>query len=104
MQRINLAQFAEGDSRVYAGVNRGRNAAAVEDLVLVGTNDRIEIHVPEDTIAVTFSFFCGMFEDIIERLGRDAFETIFTFTGRDISRVIEAALNDGDRFRRFKTP
>jgi|APSaa5957512576_1039674.scaffolds.fasta_scaffold51546_2 hypothetical protein len=102
MQRIDLTDYTMPNSRVFSGVGRGQQAAADANLCLVSADDRIEVHVPEDTVAMCFSFFRGMFGSVIERLGRDVFVQIFKFTGRDIARVVEAGLSDGDRYRRFQ--
>jgi hypothetical protein len=47
-----------------------------------------EIHIPVDTITVTSSFFGGMFGPSIRSLGETEFRRRFSFTGKDISRVI----------------
>ncbi len=79
----------------FIGFSRGASVRERSGLdLLVEAREPFEVHVPLDTIAVTSSFFEGMFGDAIRVLGDD-FRNLIRFTGRDIEHVIEFCLGGG---------
>jgi hypothetical protein len=61
------------------------------------SNATVEIKVPSDFIAVTSSFFRGMFGDSIRNLGESKFRSRFRFVGKNIDRVKEDGIRDALR-------
>jgi hypothetical protein len=102
---IDLDRFRDKGVRVYSGRQRGkavRSSARLDEYDARG--DELEIHVPEDLISLTSSFFGGMFGPSIIALGEAEFRRRFAFTGKDITRVIEdgiaEALKESSPLRR----
>lgn len=93
MKRIDLLAFADPASRILAGRERGRaarNAARLEEAAT--SDDTIEVHVASTLFSVNSSFFLGMFEDTIRELGAIEFRRRFLFTGKPISRLVDACI------------
>jgi hypothetical protein len=85
-------------NRVLAGRESGESArreAKLEELD--ATNREIIVSVPPDFIAVSSSFFRGMFGDSIRRLGEIEFRKRYKFIGKNIDRVREDGIRDALR-------
>lgn len=93
--RVDLGQYQDAGSKVFSGRPRG---AAVREraklTVLEGSAERIDVHVPEDTISLTSSFFLGMFRDSIRGLQEAGFRARYQFTGKDVSRVVNDSIRE----------
>jgi hypothetical protein len=92
--RIDLERYRDGGVRVFAGRSRGRvvrQAAKLDELEAI-ENAAVEIHIPDDVYSVTSSFFLGMFGDSIRKLSEAGFRRVYTFSGRDVSKVIDDAI------------
>jgi hypothetical protein len=85
-------------NRVLAGREYGQSASKEAKLAELDAQDlEIVISVPVDFIAVSSSFFRGMFGDSIRRLGEVEFRRRYKFTGKNIDRVKEDGIRDALR-------
>ena len=76
---IDLNIFRSGNSRVFAGRDRGaavRLRASVEP-----DEDDVQVVIPDDVIVLNTSFFLGLFGDTIRRLGASGFRQKYHFLG-----------------------
>lgn len=93
------------DSRETALVGRDHGEDTLRNLRKAGMalekleneNETIRILVPSKIVSINKSFFLGMFESSIQRLGKDAFAKRYLFETTEhiankISRNIDAAL------------
>ncbi len=95
MAVIDLARFRSPEVRVFAGRERGeavRQEARLDDLDSSG--EMVEVKIPEDVFSVNSSFFLAMFGPSIRTLGAQEFRRRYQFSGRDVTRVMEAAINE----------
>ncbi|MBL0938136.1 MAG: hypothetical protein IBJ03_04530 [Gemmatimonadaceae bacterium] len=97
---VNLDEHRDKGVRVFSG--RGRGEIVRDNVRLESLEkefERISIYVPEDVFVLTSSFFLGMFDLCIRRLGEAGFRAKYEFTGKDIARIVDEsiveALKDG---------
>jgi hypothetical protein len=103
MTTIDLTDVLFG-RRVLSGRDRGESARDFYGLLDIPLTEDVTVHVPEHLISVNMSFFLGMFSRVIWRLGDVAFRAHYTFTGRDISRTIEASIAESRPPGGFRVP
>jgi hypothetical protein len=98
-RRIDLNDWRGAKSnRVLAGREYGETARAQAKISqLDKAAVTVEVLVPEDYIAVSSSFFRGMFGDSIRSLGESEFRKKFLFFGKNIDRVKEDGIRDALR-------
>jgi hypothetical protein len=85
-------------NRVLAGREYGQSARKEAKLDDLDALDRdVVVSVPSDFIAVSSSFFRGMFGDSIRRLGESVFRRRYKFVGKSIDRVKEDGIRDALR-------
>lgn len=95
---VDLGRFQSGDARVFAGRTRGANVRAKARLdELEADGDVIQVLVPEGTFSVNSSFFLGMFEQSIRRLGETEFRNRYKFMGADIDETIEDGIAEAQK-------
>jgi hypothetical protein len=94
--RIDLAEFRKpATARVFSGRPRGEAVRLAANLPRLETaGETFEIHIPDNVIGITASFFLGMFGDSIQALGEDQFRARYRFTGKDVSMVIDDGIKD----------
>jgi hypothetical protein len=91
--KIDLAKFG---GPVFVGREAGESARKRAHLDKYdGTPGRVRILIPEDTYSVNSSFFLGMFDKSIKKLGsREAFFEKYEFQyPKHLAESIEAAIN-----------
>jgi len=96
---LNLEHWrgAKGN-RVLAGRESGESARREAKLEEIdASNSDVIVSVPPDFIAVSSSFFRGMFGDSIRRLGEIEFRKRYKFIGKNIDRVKEDGIRDALR-------
>lgn len=93
MRRIDLGKYSNQGVGILAGRERGAAVRAEENLDAVdAASDEVEIFIPERLYAVNTSFFLGMFERSIVKLGPEAFRRRYHFTGRDADATRDEGL------------
>ena len=90
---VDLGKHRNG-RHVLSGTEKGKETRNAEGLLALDPETQVTVHVPEDVFSVNMSFFLGMFEILIYRLGDEGFRKMYTFTGTDISRTIDAAIRE----------
>jgi len=92
--KVDLGAYRSGIAKVYAGRPRGEEVRRTLGLAEreLQKDARIEVTVPNDTYSVTSSFILGLLGDAITRLREDGFRRVYHFNGRDITPVIEDAI------------
>lgn len=93
---LDLDRFRSGGSRVFAGRDRG---IRVREAMKLDEIDRepeaeVEVIVPTDVFSVNSSFFLGLFGPSIRSLGAERFREVYQFSGRPITRVLEAGIQE----------
>ena len=95
---LDLERFrGSRENRVLAGRDEGKQArldARVDELDTV--EDSVKVLVPHDLFSVTSSFFLGLFEESIRRLGGTRFLEHYAFSGKPIQRVIDDAIRSAE--------
>lgn len=74
----------ERPTRIFALYEWGkalRERHGFDALDFLPEHQGVEVIFPDDTLTVTYSFFNGMFEDSIRRLGDREFRERYTFRG-----------------------
>lgn len=98
--------FQELGMPVFTGRTRGAEARRRLKLPAADMNDSVvHVIVPEETYAVTSSYFLGMFGDSVRALGREEFLRKYKFSGpaRILDRIpdwIERAVRDKQSYLR----
>lgn len=93
-RRIDLGKYSSKGVGVLAGRERGAAVRKEENLDAIDASaDDVEVFIPDRLYAVNTSFFLGMFERSIVRLGADRFRARYHFVGRDA----EATRDEGIR-------
>lgn len=94
--RLDLNEFRSGGSRVFAGRERGSKVREVMKLDELdqAPGSEVEVVVPDDVFSVNSSFFLGLFGPSIRALGPERFRQVYSFTGRPITRVMEAGIQE----------
>jgi len=52
----------------------------------------IDVFIPEDTLAVTSSFFLGLFGPSVRRLGEEGFRNVFKFSGATFALALDEGI------------
>lgn len=96
---ISLCPYRNQGSLVYTGHSRGEE---VRHLLMLDELDKesglIEFLIPAGTVAFNASFFLGMLEHSIRKLGKEAFQNKYSFTFEEVApRSIIAQLVEGKR-------
>lgn len=90
---LDLAVYGNRGILAFVGRQRGKTVRDASHLVSEErTNEQIVVRVPEDLMAVTSSFVLGLFGDSIQTLGREGFRAKYDFQGKDISAVVNEAI------------
>ena len=90
---IDLNSFRDDGRRLFSGYTRGANVRQELGLdQLDGEPDVVVVMVPDDVLAVTSSFFQGLFEDSIKALGATEFRNHYQFVGAPIDDTVETVL------------
>lgn len=74
----------ERPTRIFALYEWGRTLRRlhrIDDFDSLAEPARVQVVFPDDTLTVTYSFFNGMFEDSIRRLGEEGFRRRYAFRG-----------------------
>ena len=80
MRQIELKKFLKEESRVFTGRNNGQEARRRLNLdELDASKEQVEIIIPDDTLSVNSSFFSGMFQKSLKKLGETAFRKKYIF-------------------------
>lgn len=90
---LDLSEYKSDGARIFAGRERGahvRDAAAIVEFEK--SDDLLDVIIPDDTYAVTSSFFLALFGETIRRLGESEFRRRVVFSGKVIPRVIDQAI------------
>lgn len=78
------------NTKLFLGRDNGEWYRLVYDLDRLDlSGEQVEVHIPEDTFAVTSSFFGGMFDESIRLLGPLGFKHQYNFTGLDIWLTVD---------------
>jgi len=76
-----IIDFKDLGMPVFTGRERGQQARIDLKLDQLAANEVVEVRIPEDTYAVTSSFFLGLFGPSVRTLGGEGFARQFQFTG-----------------------
>ncbi|AIF48203.1 hypothetical protein [Dyella japonica] len=84
---------------VFTGRDRGQKARHDLKLDSLAAGEVVQVRIPEETYAVTSSYFLGLFGPSVRELGGEGFEKQFQFSGPDfiLSKIpdwIQRALRD----------
>jgi hypothetical protein len=101
--RINLLPFRGLRTSIYVGVKKGALVRNKLDLYRLDRNDdKIIFIIPSGTSTLGISFYKGLLEKSIERLGKDKFNLKYSFEitskNETIRRCINRNLNDAKRY------
>jgi len=91
---LDLANYQSGGAKIFAGRDRGafvRSAAALAEFEK-SADDVLEVRVPDETYAVTSSFFLALFGATIRALGEAEFRRRVHFTGRPVERLVDQSI------------
>ena len=80
MDRIELKKFKRSESKIFTGRPQGEKARAelrLDDFDK--NNESVDIIIPDDTFSVNSSFFLGMFQQSIKKLGEERFREKYRF-------------------------
>ncbi|KYG90888.1 hypothetical protein A0U40_17620 [[Bacillus] sp. KCTC 13219] len=90
---INLGNVKKSKSRVFSGREFGKSIRTKYNLDdLDNTEGQITIKIPDDTISMNSSFFLGLFDRSIIKLGEDGFREKYKFI---CSPIIDKSIEDG---------
>lgn len=78
-----IIDFSKLGMPVFTGRDRGESARKDLKLDKLPPNEIVDVRIPDDTYAVTSSFFLGLFGPSVRELGGEGFERQFRFTGPD---------------------
>lgn len=101
-KHVKLDKIVDRREKVLIGRDNGMNGleklkkAGVDFQALEAKCDRIIIDVPDTVVSINGSYFLGMFETSVERLGKEGFKSKYAFNASDhiknkISNHIDAA-------------
>ena len=76
-----VIDFGKLGMPVFTGRDRGQNARKDLKLDMVPHGEIVEVRIPDETYAVTSSFFLGLFGPSVRELGGEGFAKQFRFTG-----------------------
>jgi len=76
-----IIDFANLGMPVFTGRDRGQKARQDLGLDKLPIDEIVRVIIPEDTYAVTSSFFLGLFGASVRELGGEGFEKKFQFEG-----------------------
>ena len=86
-------EFEESSGPVFATRKRGESLRAHFQLDELDTKDTIEVIFPESTLAITSSFFLGMFGSSVVRCGtKESFEEKYQF---EVPEYVKDDVEDG---------
>ena len=85
---IQLNQFNDQSYKVLSGVNLGAEARKSFDLDTLDTiAETVTITIPDDVISVNSSFFSGLFQSSIKKLGEVKFREHYVFECDEIIKM-----------------
>ncbi|CAG7581150.1 MAG: hypothetical protein SLAVMIC_00699 [uncultured marine phage] len=97
---IKIEDFTR--ERVLVGGSRGNKLREQLNIDhIYSSYDEIEFIFPSNTLATNSSFFEGLFQDIIFKLGQDKFLDKFKFIGYDCDIDIAEAIYNVDREKKY---
>lgn len=76
-----IIDFANLGMPVFTGRDRGQKARLDLGLDQLAPNELVKVVIPENTYAVTSSFFLGLFGPSVRSLGGEGFQEKFKFEG-----------------------
>ena len=86
--KIILNEINGSNHKVLSGVDLGRTARISFELdKLDSSDDTITINIPDDVISVNSSFFSGLFQASILKLGEQRFREHYLFECDEIIRM-----------------
>lgn len=87
---VDLDRHRTKGVRVFSGRARGLEVRKKEDLDSRDEDEQqVTVRIPDDTFAVTSSFFLGLFGPSIKRLGEDGFHAKYHFEGPGAEEVAD---------------
>jgi hypothetical protein len=78
-----VIDFSKLGMPVFTGRDRGQKARKELKLDELPLDEVVEVLIPDDTYAVTSSYFLGLFGPSVRELGGEGFERQFQFKGPD---------------------
>lgn len=97
--KINLHKYRSQGSKLFSGRDRGCEAREILNLDdLDNSKGSITVSIPKDTWAINSSFFGGLFEDSIIKLGEKKFREKYKFVfddGSELTREIMGNIDEG---------
>jgi len=99
---INLSEYKELDSSVFAGRYQGELVRQILDLNQFDHSIQVvEFIIPEGTSSFNTSFYIGLLYDSFKKLGVKKFEQKYFFTIQDTNenniKILKSNLEDGKR-------
>lgn len=95
---IAMQCYRNPGAKIYSGRQHGERVREILDL-----NEKdwdtvnYALAFPEDTVAINPSYFCGLFEESILRLGAEGFRGKYQFCyegGQDLNKVLQADVDE----------
>lgn len=94
LRLLDLAKYQSEGAKIFAGRDRGafvRSASGIAEFEK-SHDDELEVRVPEETYAVTSSFFLALFGATIRTLGEEEFRRRVKFTGRPLEHLVDQSI------------
>ncbi|MDK1046285.1 MAG: hypothetical protein QGM45_11450 [Anaerolineales bacterium] len=98
MKTIDLGQYRDEGRNSFSGDDRGRQVrSAIGVDRLDELSERVVISAPDDVRAITASFFQGLFEQSIRKLGVEGFRRHYIFRGHAFEETVDRVLEYASR-------
>lgn len=108
VKEINLDNFLHSKETALIGRDNGENIfkqlaqRQLDFKTLEAQYDKIIIQIPERIVSINKSYFLGLFETVVERLGKEQFFAKYDFRTTQhikekIKRHVDAALLDASQ-------
>ena len=87
MERVDISKYKGQKYKVLSGVDRGKEVR--KELNLDGIDlqsEKVYFTIPEDVYSLNCSFFSGLFQESLKKLGEKRFREKYQFECTDIIR------------------